>query len=227
MVIISDIAGQYDALMRLVSRFPDEKFILVGDLVDRGPKSREVVQWAIDNQDRVTTLMGNHEHMMLDHYLKTGRYEERLWLRHNGGNKTRSSYKGQRPSSAHLNFLISRPLCVMLDGCLVTHAPLDPLFEPRELMEAQAFGCGFSMEMIWNILEPSPRPYYQIFGHQGDWGLRTFKDSEGKPYATCIDQSYKDVLTAIHWPTFEVFEEPYLKGTESVVEGFPVKEVLA
>lgn len=101
---IADIAGEFDALMRLVTKFePDSKIILLGDMVDRGPKSKEVIEWARTNPN-VIPLMGNHEHMMLD-WIKDGRfYESGTWL-FNGGIPTLTSYFGdQAKISTRMSF---------------------------------------------------------------------------------------------------------------------------
>ena len=43
--IIGDVHGEYDTLMRLVSKIPSEaKLIFVGDLIDRGSQSVEVIR---------------------------------------------------------------------------------------------------------------------------------------------------------------------------------------
>ena len=65
--IISDIHGFYYTLKDLVSRVlnidPDAHFIFVGDYVDRGPYSKEVVEYIIDLQSKnmATCLRGNHD----------------------------------------------------------------------------------------------------------------------------------------------------------------------
>ncbi len=44
--IIGDVHGEYDMLMRLVSKIPCEaKLIFVGDFVDRGSRSVEVIRF--------------------------------------------------------------------------------------------------------------------------------------------------------------------------------------
>jgi len=43
--IIGDVHGEYDTLMRLVSKIPSEaKLIFVGDLIDRGSQSVEGIR---------------------------------------------------------------------------------------------------------------------------------------------------------------------------------------
>ena len=61
--VIGDVHGEYDALIKLVSKLPkDAKLIFVGDLVDRGSRSAEVVKFVRDGGH--LCVMGNHEYMM-------------------------------------------------------------------------------------------------------------------------------------------------------------------
>ena len=82
--IISDIAGNFDALLRLLTKMPDDEVISLGDMVDRGPDSKAVINWFMSNGRAV---IGNHEHMMLDHCRQTGFYEKGMWEL-NGGDAT-------------------------------------------------------------------------------------------------------------------------------------------
>ena len=69
--VISDIHGQFDALMKMVDkidfRYDDELYIL-GDVIDRGLKSIECINWVMA-QDNVLTLLGNHELIFYDNYI--------------------------------------------------------------------------------------------------------------------------------------------------------------
>ena len=64
--IIGDVHGHYDTLMILIKRLPkDAKLIFVGDLIDRGPKSAEVVKFVREGGHGC--VMGNHEEMMVQY----------------------------------------------------------------------------------------------------------------------------------------------------------------
>lgn len=89
MNIIGDVHGNYDALVRLAKIMPDEEFIGVGDLIDRGTRSREVINFFINNG---RCVLGNHEHMMLDLYNAKKVYNETIWFLVNGGKNTLLSY---------------------------------------------------------------------------------------------------------------------------------------
>lgn len=66
--IVGDIHGCFDEWIelknRIESRDKQAKFILVGDIIDRGPKVIEMVHWAMQNitQDgKYQMVLGNHE----------------------------------------------------------------------------------------------------------------------------------------------------------------------
>ena len=97
--IIGDIHGHFDTLKALISKLPkNSEFIFVGDLVDRGLHSKEVIEFIKINNYRC--VLGNHEKMMIDygtsviknypkhHYTN---YYLSDWL-YNGGKQTLISY---------------------------------------------------------------------------------------------------------------------------------------
>lgn len=62
---IGDVQGCYATLRRLLRRFrfdaQKDHLWLVGDLVNRGPQSLEVLRWARDQGERVRMVLGNHD----------------------------------------------------------------------------------------------------------------------------------------------------------------------
>jgi bis(5'-nucleosyl)-tetraphosphatase (symmetrical) len=62
---IGDIQGCMETLERLLHRIgfsPDhDRLWLVGDLVNRGPRSLDVLRWARTLDERVTCVLGNHD----------------------------------------------------------------------------------------------------------------------------------------------------------------------
>jgi bis(5'-nucleosyl)-tetraphosphatase (symmetrical) len=51
-----------DRLLRRIAYDPrHDRLLLTGDLVNRGPRSLEVLRWAMAQGDRVVTVLGNHD----------------------------------------------------------------------------------------------------------------------------------------------------------------------
>jgi serine/threonine protein phosphatase 1 len=86
---ISDIHGCFKPFYELVTNTigltKSDKLFLLGDYIDRGEQSKEVIDFIIDlNKEgfNVSTLIGNHEVMLLDSYYN--RELEPIWLMNNG-----------------------------------------------------------------------------------------------------------------------------------------------
>jgi serine/threonine protein phosphatase 1 len=93
---IGDIHGCNDELRELLKKLPltrDSLVVVLGDTIDRGPSSREVIDTLLELQDycNVVTLIGNHE-LMLREFLDGS--DPRLVARfvYNGGGATLASY---------------------------------------------------------------------------------------------------------------------------------------
>ena len=139
---IGDIHGQCELLRDSLDRIrrhaaarsvENPEVILVGDLVDRGPDSRGVVELAMGGFPgiRLLTLSGNHEEWMTN--ALNARSDPLHWL-HSGGAETVESYgvaiKGRNflenfcsavPDS-HREWLASLPLMVRRGRNLFVHA---------------------------------------------------------------------------------------------------------
>lgn len=113
-LVVGDVHGEFDLLMNLlmIAGFREDKdwLIFLGDLIDRGPNSADVLRWVI-GQKRAVSLLGNHEAMMLE--AAQGISADRIWAR-NGGNWGQSLESDEReflqamvstfPLSVRLNF---------------------------------------------------------------------------------------------------------------------------
>lgn len=220
-LIIADIAGEMDALERLVALVPPETVkISVGDMVDRGSRSREVLDYFQDGYgvDKFA-VMGNHCHMALFHHGRVGRqirlYDWGVW-HWNGGGDTLASYPEGKIPAETLDWMANLPLCMELENptggpkLFISHAPWLSSYEfsPTDLSETDV------MDIVWNRYPPVYKPgYMQIFGHNSNWGLREFRTDDGTPYALCIDQSRtKRSLTGYLFPEGKVLEVPYQVG---------------
>lgn len=93
---IGDIHGCFDSLKELVENKlqlkKSDKVILLGDYIDRGDKSKEVIDYIIELQEQgfdIIPLMGNHETLLLDAFENEKNTSK--WIQ-NGGNETLESF---------------------------------------------------------------------------------------------------------------------------------------
>ena len=191
--IIGDVHGEYDTLMRLVEKLPsDAKLIFVGDLIDRGSRSAEVVKFVREGGHGC--VMGNHEEMMTGYGSSFAVFVEQnepikmhnSWYS-NGGMDTLKSYglitlqegKPVVVSGAKerleifkedIRWMRSLPLYMELDTdhpsgkpVVVSHAPIATVWGIRY---SDAMYKTFADMALWNRREPDEdAPIFNIFGH--------------------------------------------------------------
>lgn len=92
---IGDIHGCYQELKTLINKLSpnqNDVFIFLGDYVDRGPDSKNVIDWLITFSKKSNSIFiqGNHEILMLSALMNEERLNE--WLS-SGGGETLKSYK--------------------------------------------------------------------------------------------------------------------------------------
>ena len=159
-LVVGDIHGELamlQRLLRLAAYEPQhDRLIALGDLVDRGPQSREVLQWFAQNPG-ACSLLGNHEALMLGaaHDPRT----EQLWC-YNGGDWSRAL--GAATLAQLREQVAAFPLAIELqadDGRRIglVHAELSPglawdivrelRFDARQAVHEAAGSPGF--ELLW------------------------------------------------------------------------------
>ena len=110
------------------------KVVTLGDYVDRGPESRQVIQYLMEAQAAgrpLICLKGNHEEMM--HETLTAPLDSDRWAR-NGGDTALKSYSYEVPSDHPYRVKNLPPMYV--DGHRIfVHAGIDPTKAPDEQTE--------------------------------------------------------------------------------------------
>lgn len=211
MIVIGDIHGCYDTFMALLKKLPDDLKILVGDLVDRGPKSKETVQWVIDHKDECVSVMGNHEHAFLDILKHRRSYSYLDWLRM-GGSQTLSSYGLLNSSELvipedHLQFLTDMPIYLEYNDFIVTHAACSNLFPFEDLIKEPDSFYG----LLWHRgMSRRINGKFHIHGH-----TPLIKPYISEDFA-CIDTACVydagKVLTAIEYPSLKVYQQERIEA---------------
>jgi serine/threonine protein phosphatase 1 len=129
---ITDIHGEYKGMELLLKHaqidFSRDQLIIGGDMINRGKESARVVRKIKDLADahsnRVHVLIGNHEEMMRDYYLKG----DRLWLSHGGRETLRDFEKtfSKTKMDEHIEWISNLPLVYEDEEYVYTHAGLNP-----------------------------------------------------------------------------------------------------
>ena len=109
--IIGDVHGCYKSLLALIEQFPNKqnsKIVFVGDLIDRGINSYEVIEFVKNNN--YDCVMGSHEKALLQ-YSEFGVSEDlKKWYEKGGGKETINSYSSKEKFNEHIEYLKSLPL---------------------------------------------------------------------------------------------------------------------
>jgi len=191
--VIGDVHGHYDTLLALVDKLPkDVRLIFVGDLIDRGPKSMEVVKFVREGGHMC--VMGNHEELMTAHgamVLEAYQKNEDIyiynnWFR-NGGVATTRSYGVAKLSDGRpvkveesedalhrfkedIKWMEQLPLFIELDvehtsglPVVISHAPVATVWGLRN---ADSMYKTFRDMALWNRRDPTKgAKIFNIFGH--------------------------------------------------------------
>lgn len=172
-VAVGDIHGcirTLRALLEAIDPHPEDQLVFLGDMIDRGPSSREVIELLLEleSRHRCFFIAGNHELMLLE-AITTGNPD--AWFK-GGGMETFESYGGVPPMefpARHLDlFRRCRPY-VESEHFFFAHGGLDPELTLRENLlfhEAETF--AWRREHLWTPwLENGDYPWEKtlICGH--------------------------------------------------------------
>lgn len=231
--IIGDIAGCYDTMLALIDQMPKTATVIsVGDMVDRGPKSKEVVEYFASGKG--LAVLGNHEHLFLDamaHPMMTppgGRYYGfGVWTA-NGGGATIMSYNPNTPGTlqeallelisyvpqTHVDFLKGLPYYRDFGDLIVSHAPINPgiPFEMALDIGDNSMSRRCMSSILWNRGTPRRIPgKFQVHGHNTYNQPAWFWDAAGKWGIDLDTLGRADKLTGMHWPSMEIFQQKRLE----------------
>lgn len=133
---ISDIHGCFKTFKKLLSKIDYDELYLLGDYIDRGLNSKEVIDFLMKNND-IICLKGNQEAMLLDS-LHSRSWEKNFIL--NGGLSTLKSFEVDSVKeipTKYISWFKKLKMRVVLEDYILVHAGLnfnlsDPLEESME-----------------------------------------------------------------------------------------------
>lgn len=214
-IAIGDIHGCATALAKLIEAVapqPDDTIVTLGDYVDRGPRSREVLDQliALKSRCRLVPLLGNHDEAMLGALADGQTIQSWIMI---GGLPTLESYGFSGDFDVfpveHVDFL---------QGCLPyyetdSHFFVHANYDPRLALERQD-----RIMLRWlSLREHNPGPHIShkvaVVGHTAQpKGVYLYLG-----YLICIDTGccYGDWLTALdveHGHVWQSNEQGELRG---------------
>ncbi len=201
-VIVGDIHGCYNELRDLLDRVgpgASDRIVSVGDLVDRGPRSLEVVRFFRDTPN-AHAILGNHE----DKHLR--------WRRGELAPAFSQRLCAEQAGSAYgeiLEHIATLPLFLELGDLLVVHAGYEPALpldaQPRNVLLRCKWpgqrGLSGSPE-LWTGRCDGSRAV--VYGHHVFETPRI----EGRTYGIDTGACHGRFLTALLWPSGQCVSVP-------------------
>lgn len=158
MIVIGDVHGCFKTLLALLDQLPKNREIcFVGDIIDRGRKSKEVYE--LIRKNNYKCVLGNHEEM-------SQRYLD-LWLG-NGGSETLKSFGGLESfkNSGFGEWVDSLPLYIQYKNFIISHSIAYSVWHCKDKTRTNAL---FTDELLWGrnfeYNNMMPDDYINVFGH--------------------------------------------------------------
>ncbi|MEH2194310.1 MAG: metallophosphoesterase family protein [Nostoc sp.] len=193
-IVIGDVHGHYEGLMTLLEAIAptsDDQIYFLGDLIDRGPHSSQVVNFV--KRHNYPCLLGNHEQMLLNILTneRTSSPAMQAWL-YSGGQATVASYHEASIPDDHLDWFKSLPTYLDLGDIWLTHAGVDPC---RSVTEQTADQLCWIREEFHSIEKPYFPDKLIIVGH-----TITFTLPGVSPGKLAQGQGWLDIDTGAYHP---------------------------
>lgn len=227
MIVIGDIHGCLLTLKALIAKFPkDQEFVFVGDLIDRGPRSAEVVKFIRENGYK--TVRGNHEQMMVDALDRP--YMDWRVFEMNGGDKTIDNYNQLYNTPLKLRatevmeirddaeWMRNLPLYLEFPDVkndkgqmlVVSHSSLHAVWEKRNSKESNDEYI-FQQHALWNRLPNiiAIDGVFNVFGHTPQEIEPRVRSCYANVDTGCCFAQYKEhgVLSAIQFPEMIIYQQ--------------------
>ena len=114
--VIGDVHGYFGTLEALIERLglgENDAVVMLGDLIDRGPTSADVVN-RVRTTANLHSIRGNHEQMMIEGFddalfFKDLNMEARIWYHNGGAGSEKNVMFGTLGFELFLNFCCQNP----------------------------------------------------------------------------------------------------------------------
>ncbi len=131
--VIGDVHGCYQTLKQLVenirTKYPGISIYCVGDLVDRGNYSFEVIEFVLS--ENILFTLGNHDLMFYSFFKHPASSMANNWT-YNGSESTLTSYQDKPEKlEEHLDVLVKSPVFINTDDCFISHAGISQFYKNK------------------------------------------------------------------------------------------------
>jgi serine/threonine protein phosphatase 1 len=204
---VGDIHGCHDKLRELMHRIPidaaTDTLVFIGDYIDRGPSSFEVVEYLVALKGRMpgtVFLKGNHEEMLAD-YLSG---KDRMTYLYNGGQQTLESYL--RQGGAGAQFPIPPHHMRFFETLVLSHQTEEFIFVHAGLRQGVPLEQQKQQDLLW-IREKFVHSSY-AFGKRVVFGHTPFEQPLVAPNKIGIDTGavYGNKLTCVQLPELVFYQ---------------------
>lgn len=159
--VFGDIHGELQKLENILGQITlgkDEQLVFLGDYVDRGKRSAQVVELLIRlKKEGAIVIKGNHDEMLVNWSKDRNKIENLYWERNYLSKTKKSYYKlGWSKFPEHISFIDNLPLMHCTPTFSFTHSGAQNMLWGRENEDVELFPG------LYNIHGHTPleRPYF-------------------------------------------------------------------
>lgn len=223
--IIGDVHGCYKSLLALIEQFPNKqnsKIVFVGDLIDRGSNSCEVVKFIMDNN--YDCVKGNHEEIFLE-YAPSKENEDlsdsKYWLFKCGGEQTLKSYTSKDEYYKQYDFIKTLPLYLEYKDykttdnryLVVSHSAVGKVWDKRDSKDKFDIE-DFENQLLYKRYKQfDNKDIFNVYGHtpRSEAKLTSF---DANVDLGCVYKKEKVInprLCALEFPSMNIYTQENLE----------------
>jgi serine/threonine protein phosphatase 1 len=212
-IVIGDLHGCFKTFKALLKKLPDDEIFLTGDIIDRGPRSKQNIDFLIKHPE-IKSVMGNHELFLIK---AQDNNKDRIWWLNQGGYAALYSYTdngedcfNKKPfeiiGEEHTSYIKNLPLYIEKNGLFISHSIIQHSLE--EAIDPNWLDSPSSIVWARNGITKRINNCFHIFGHtiQKEPLIRDYWANIDTGAFLKEEKEYGK-LTALQYPSMEIFQQ--------------------
>lgn len=223
-IVIGDVHGCFKTMDALLKKLPDDKIFFVGDLIDRGPRSKEVIQFLMDHPE-MQCVKGNHEDWALDILTNATFGNVSSWTHpRNGGQQTLDSYGStgnkcieEYIPKDHQYFMDNLPIFIKENDLFISHTAYCGFDWDDEEVRKDLQTWDKQRGLLWYRGTPKKviingKEFFHIFGHTPVPGAKIGEHYANIDTGACFSASKEGygILTALQYPSMKIWTQEHI-----------------